>query len=180
MTATATTYAASYNSVRTGPFSYTLVGSNIQYLTEASFEGKGIIVGCTITTAGFSNATVNSIQDNGAYYTIILSVAASGPIYSGTTLTFSLGGASATKTSILYFTKSTWEASGAVNGTLIDDAKFPKPGMNSKTKDIMLTQSPISLLLSAALPNLTMFNFPVSPSASYHCPSIIIPWCLLT
>jgi hypothetical protein len=125
MTATATTYAASYNYVRTGPFSSTLVGSNIQYLTEASFEGKGIIVGCTITTAGFSNAVVNSIQDNGAYYTIILSAAASGPIYSGTTLTFSLGGASATKTSILYFTKSTWEASGAVNGSLIDDVKFP-------------------------------------------------------
>jgi hypothetical protein len=124
MTTTATLAFGSSRTIGSGNNRQT-VGSNIQYLTEGSFEGKGIVVGCTVTTAGFNNATVNQIQDNGTYYTIVLSVAANNPTFSGQTLTFSLAGNSAAATSVLYFTSASFNSSNAVTGTLVDDAKFP-------------------------------------------------------
>jgi hypothetical protein len=121
MTTTSTLAFGSYRQIN----AFTRAGSNIQYLDEASYEGKGIIVGCTVTTAGFNNAVITQIQDNGSYYTIFLSANANNPTSSGQTLTFSLAGNSAASTSVLYFTQASFNASNAVTGTLVDDAKFP-------------------------------------------------------
>ncbi|MAV94559.1 MAG: hypothetical protein CMA31_02595 [Euryarchaeota archaeon] len=47
-----------------------------------------------------------------------------GPVTAGESITFGIGGDLA-NTNFLYFTKATWETTGAVSGTEVSDAKFP-------------------------------------------------------
>jgi hypothetical protein len=94
------------------------------YFTAASWQNKGILVGSTIATAGYNNAAITQIVDYGNYYAVNFdrSLPFTG---SGSTISFTFAGNASSGTSILYFTKASFEGTGAVSGTTVLDASFP-------------------------------------------------------
>jgi len=121
-TSTATTTAALTASAT---IAYTTGnGSSTLYFTAASWNTTGIVVGSSITTASYNNAVITSIVDFGTYIQVQFN--RSLPFTnSGTTIAFTFAGNASAGTSILYFTKATFDASAAVAGTTVADAKFP-------------------------------------------------------
>ena len=102
---------------------------NYAYFLEADWEGKGHVVGMSVTSNQFpANTVVTQIQDQGSYYFVRFSNRHSG-FDAGEACNFSLGG-DFTGTNYLFFDPTSWEASGATSGTEVDTAtstEFP-PG----------------------------------------------------
>ena len=105
---------------------YTTRNSTALYLTEASFEGKGIRVGSTVSGGNYpANTLVTQIIDYGSYYFVRTSNSHNGYLFSGTTITFQYGGNAAAGASTLNFTEASWEALGATVSTVVADSDFP-------------------------------------------------------
>lgn len=105
---------------------YTTRNSTALYLTEASFEGKGIRVGSTVSGGSYpADTLVTQIIDYGSYYFVRTSKAHSGYLFSGTTITFQYGGNATAGASTLNFTEASWEALSATVSTVVDDSNFP-------------------------------------------------------
>jgi len=102
---------------------------NYTYFLEADWEGKGHVVGMSVTSGQFpANTVVTQIQDNGSYYFVRFSNRHTG-ISAGQAVTFSYGG-DLTGTNYLFFDPASWEAAGATSGTEVDTSvstEFP-PG----------------------------------------------------
>jgi hypothetical protein len=105
---------------------YTTRNSTSLYLTEASFEGKGIRVGSVVSGASYpANTLVQQIIDYGSYYYVRTSKSHNGYLFSGRTITFQYGGNAAAGSSTLNFTEASWESLGASVSTLVADTDFP-------------------------------------------------------
>ena len=114
------------------------------YFSEAQWEAMGgeVIVGTEIIATGNPSSgssdfpagtTVLQIYDQGWRYYIRTSNSNTGQISSGESITFGVGG-DLTNTNYLYFTKASWEATEAVAGTEVSDAKFPAGTAVSKVE----------------------------------------------
>lgn len=99
-------------------------GSSTLYFTTASWSTKGIVVGSSITTAGYNNAIITSIQNFGTYFAVGFNRSLTSTSL-GATIAFTFAGAAASGSNVLYFTKASFESSNATVGTNISDAKFP-------------------------------------------------------
>lgn len=119
---TATTTAALTASATTA-FS-TGNGSSTLYFTSASWSTKGIVVGSSITTSGYNNAIITSIQNFGTYFAVGFNRSLQSTS-SGATIAFTFAGNAASGSNVLYFTKASFESSNATVGTSVSDAKFP-------------------------------------------------------